>query len=303
MNKQSIEIFLAIFKEGSISGAARRLHFSQPTVSEYLNNLEKELGVRLVMRERGARKARLTPSGEAFLPLALRWQELHQQVEQYKMAQQQKTFRLAASLSAHDYVVSHIVQKLRQKCPDLELRLNKVEMNEMNDAVEAGSFDAAFYFGTRRAHPSVHTQVLWREERYVICPADTNLPDRMLTTADLDPSFEVIHHSFGRNPQVLAWRNKYFPYSSKPYLQVTSVMGVYNYLTDPRCWALIPASVVLLAIEQNPGRFTYRRLQTPPPSRAFTLLISKAYPDTEVIDAFMECCREYIAERPYLEPV
>ena len=302
MNRQSIEIFLAVFKEGSISGAARRLHFSQPTVSEYLNNLEKELGVRLVMRERGARRARLTPSGEAFLPLALRWQELHQQVEQYKVAQQQKTFRLAASLSAHDYVVSHIVQKLRQKCPDLELRLNKVEMNEMNDAVEAGSFDAAFYFGVRRPNPKVHTQVLWREERYVICPADTHLPDRVLTTADLDPNFEVIHHSFSRNPAVLAWRNEHFPHNSKPYLRVTSVMGVHNYLTDPRCWALIPASVVLLAIEQNPGRFTYRRLQTPPPSRAFTLLTSKAYPDTEVMDAFMECCREYIAERPYLEP-
>ena len=303
MNKQSIEIFLAVFREGSISGAARKLHFSQPTVSEYLTNLEKELGVRLVMRERGARVARLTPSGEAFLPLALRWQELHQQVEQYKVAQQQKTFRLAASLSAHDYVVSHIVHKLIEKCPELELRLNKVEMNEMSDAVEAGTFDAAFYFGARRPHPKVHTQILWQEERYVICPADTALPDRILTPADLDPSFEVIHHSFGRNPHVLAWRNENFPKGGKPYLRVSSVMGVYNYLTDPRCWALIPASVVLLAIEQNPGRFTYRRLQPPPPARAFTLLISKAYPDTEVIRAFMECCQEYIAERPYLEPV
>lgn len=301
MNKQSIEIFLAIVREGSISGAARRLHFSQPTVSEYLSQLEKELGVRLVMRERGSRYVRLTPSGDAFLPLALRWQELHGQVEQYKEAQKQKTFRLAASLSAHEYVVSHIVHKLMQRCPGVEIRLVTVEMKEMNAAIEAGTFDAAFFFGERNRNPKVITQTLCREERYVLCPANTVLPDRILAPSDLDPRFEVIHHSFGRNTKILAWRNKYFPEAVKPFIQVSNVMGVHNYLTDPRCWALIPASVTLLAVEQNPGRLTYRRLLPAPPSRSFSLLLSKAYPDTEVIEAFRECCGEYVDERPYLE--
>ncbi len=303
MNKQSIEIFLAIVREGSISGAARVLHFSQPTVSEYLSQLEKELGVRLVMRERGARRVRLTPSGDAFLPLALRWQELHRQVEQYKESQQQKTFRLAASLSAHEYMVSHIVHKLMQKCPGLEIRLVTVESRELSAAIEAGSFDAAFHFGTRSKTSRVDTQVLCREERYVLCPANTILPDRVLTPADLDPRFEVIHNSYGRNTYIMAWRDKQFPDAGKPYLQVSNIMGVHNYLTDPRSWALIPASVALLSMEQNPGRLTYRQLLPAPPSRALSLLVSRAYPDTEVIEAFRECCFEYIDERPYLEKV
>lgn len=303
MNKQSIEIFLAIVREGSISGAARKLHFSQPTVSEYLSQLEKELGVRLVMRERGSRQVRMTPSGDAFLPLALRWQELHNQVEQYKENQKQRTFRLAASLSAHEYVVSHIVHKLMQKCPGVEIRLVSVEMKEMNAAIEAGTFDAAFFFGERNPNPKMITQILCREERYVLCPTNTVLPDRVLTPEDLDPRFEVIHHSFGRNTKILTWRNKYFPEDVKPFFQVSNVMGVHNYLTDPRCWSLIPASVVLLAMEHHPGRLTYRRLLPTPPKRAFSLLVSKAYPDTEVIEAFRECCREYVEERPYLEKV
>ena len=62
MNKQSIDIFLSIVREGSISGAAQKLHFSQPTVAEYLIQLEKALGVRLVMREHSSRHVRLTPS-------------------------------------------------------------------------------------------------------------------------------------------------------------------------------------------------------------------------------------------------
>jgi M3 family oligoendopeptidase len=47
MNQQSIRIFMAVVEERSISGAARKLHFSQPTVSEYLGQLEKELGALL----------------------------------------------------------------------------------------------------------------------------------------------------------------------------------------------------------------------------------------------------------------
>jgi len=301
MNKQSIEIFLAIVKEGSISGAARALHFSQPTVSEYLSQLEKELGVRLVMRERGSRQVRMTPSGDAFLPLALRWQELHKQVEQYKQAQQQKIFRLAASLTAHEYIMSHIVHKLMQKCPEVEIRLSTVELREMRAAVEAGTFDAAFYFGVWPSDPRVNCRVLCREERYILCPVDTVLPDRVLTPEDLDPRFEVVHSTIDRNPKVAAWRNKQFPMAERPCMRVSNILGVHNYLTDPRHWALIPAGVVLLSMERNPGRLAYRRMLPPPPPRAFSLLVSKAYPDAEVIEALQECCVEYIDEHPYLE--
>lgn len=303
MNKQSIDIFLAIVSEGSISGAARSLHFSQPTVSEYLSQLEKELGVRLVMRERGSRRVRLTPSGDAFLPLAFRWRDLYGQVEQYKESQQQKTFRLAASLTAHEYIMSHIVHKLMQKCPEVQICLSTVELREMRAAVEAGTFDAAFYFGVWPNDPRVDSCVLYREERYVLCPADTVLPDRVLSPADLDPQFEVVHSTIDRNPRVAAWRSKQFPMAKRPCMRVSNILGVHNYLTDPRHWALIPAGVVLLSMERNPGRLTYRRLLPPPPPRAFSLLVSRAYPDTEVIKALQECCAEYIDERPYLEKV
>ena len=301
MNKQSIEIFLAIVKEGSISGAARRLHFSQPTVSEYLSQLEKELSVRLVMRVRGSRYVRLTPSGEAFMPLALRWQELYGQVEQYKEAQQQKTLRLAASFSAHEYIVSHIVHKLMQKCPEVEIRLSTVELREMRAAVEVGTFDAALYFGVWPSDPKIDCRVLCREARYVLCPADTVLPDRVLTPADLPSGFEVVHNTMDRNARVLAWRSKHFPVTERPPLRVSNILGVHNYLTDPRHWAMIPASVVLLVMERNPGRFTYRQLLPAPPDRAFSLLVSRAYPDERVIEALQECCMEYIDERPYLK--
>lgn len=301
MNQQSIRIFMAVVEEKSISGAARKLHFTQPTVSEYLGQLEKELGARLIQRERGSRRVHLTTAGEEFLPLAKRWLELEEQVEQYKQARKQRVFRLAASFSAHEYVVSHIVHKLMQRNDGLEIRLSTVEGDEMADAIENNAFDAAFFYGGEKHFVRVDNIELYREERYLLCPADTVLPDRLIDPRELDPRFEVIHGRLTRNKSVMAWRDRYFPDHKESYLRVASIMAIHNYLRDPRGWALMPVSVAQLKVAENAGRVVLRRLSDPPPGRSCWARISHAYPDAEVIRSFLECCNEYIDERPYLE--
>ena len=299
MNQYRAKIFMAIVREGSISGAARDLHFSQPTVSEALNQLEKELEVRLVIRERGAHQVQLTPAGNAFISVARRWLEAEEQLEYFKQAQKKKVFRLAASFNAHEYVVGYVVQKLRRRDPDLDIRLLHVESRDMYDAIERGDIDAAFIYSSFSDY-RVETKTLYQEERYVVCPSDTNLPDRVLTPADLDPRFEVIHQTIGRNQGLITWREKAFPGHRGPDTTVVNIMAVPAYLTTPKSWALLPVSVARSKVAGSEGRLTYRRLEPAPPSRALRALILKAYPETDVIRDFLECCSEYIDERPYL---
>ncbi|PKP81713.1 MAG: LysR family transcriptional regulator, partial [Alphaproteobacteria bacterium HGW-Alphaproteobacteria-2] len=45
-----VEIFVAMAEEGSVSGAARRLGASLSAVSQQLSNLERALGVPLLVR-------------------------------------------------------------------------------------------------------------------------------------------------------------------------------------------------------------------------------------------------------------
>ena len=45
--------FLVIVEESSITGAARRLSLSQPSVSNALKRLEEHLGMRLIQRRKG----------------------------------------------------------------------------------------------------------------------------------------------------------------------------------------------------------------------------------------------------------
>ena len=59
---QQLRILLAIREHGSLSQAARALHYGLPTVAHHLDALEAGLQVRLV--DRSTRGARLTPLGE-----------------------------------------------------------------------------------------------------------------------------------------------------------------------------------------------------------------------------------------------
>ena len=61
LNLRQIEVFRAIMMAGSISGAGRMLHVSQPAVSRVLALTETRLGYRLFERV----KSRLSPTAEA----------------------------------------------------------------------------------------------------------------------------------------------------------------------------------------------------------------------------------------------
>lgn len=61
MRLRQIEVFHAVYSNGSISAAARSLHVSQPAVSKVLRHTESQLGIRLFDLVRG----RLVPTDEA----------------------------------------------------------------------------------------------------------------------------------------------------------------------------------------------------------------------------------------------
>ncbi len=50
LNLERLRIFLTVVEEGTYTAAARRLHLSQPAVSQQIRTLEEELGVRLFRR-------------------------------------------------------------------------------------------------------------------------------------------------------------------------------------------------------------------------------------------------------------
>jgi len=64
MTLRQLEVFLAVAREKSFSRAAKRIHSSQPTLSEHISELEGELGRKLFVRR--GREVTMTEAGRVF---------------------------------------------------------------------------------------------------------------------------------------------------------------------------------------------------------------------------------------------
>jgi DNA-binding transcriptional LysR family regulator len=65
MELRELTAFVAVAEEGGMSAASRRLHISQPALSQTVSSLERQLGVKLL--ERGSTGVRPTEAGAALL--------------------------------------------------------------------------------------------------------------------------------------------------------------------------------------------------------------------------------------------
>ena len=70
MNLRQLQYLVAIADEGSFTRAAERLLVAQPSLSQQIKSLERELGGQLL--ERLPNGVRLTTAGKAFMPDARR---------------------------------------------------------------------------------------------------------------------------------------------------------------------------------------------------------------------------------------
>ena len=77
---QQIEYVLTLAEEKSFSKAAQKLYVTQPSLSQFIKNLEKEL--RVPIFDRSTSPIRLTPAGEAFVNAARKIKAIEDELNQ-----------------------------------------------------------------------------------------------------------------------------------------------------------------------------------------------------------------------------
>jgi LysR family transcriptional regulator, low CO2-responsive transcriptional regulator len=116
--------FLAVAREGSVSGAAEKLYVTQPSISAAVSALSRELDVDLT--ERVGRGIGLTPAGEAFRPYAA---DVLGLIEQGRQAAREaadfsmRSLRLVAVATAAEYVVPSLLRSFHRLYPEVNLSL------------------------------------------------------------------------------------------------------------------------------------------------------------------------------------
>jgi DNA-binding transcriptional LysR family regulator len=142
-----LRVLAAVARTGSVTAAARELHYAQPSVSHHLARLEAEAGIALL--QRAGRGVRLTEAGRL---LAARAEEILGRVEGARreldalVGLRAGRARLAAFPSALATLVPAAVAGLRSAHPGLGVGLVEAEPPEAVAALQAGDVDVALVF-------------------------------------------------------------------------------------------------------------------------------------------------------------
>ena len=147
MDVTRLRVLAAVATSGSVTEAARRLHYSQPSVSHHLARLEAETGTRLTQRV--GRGLRLTPDGEF---LARRAVEIIGRVDSVADELAARTglragrVRLASFQSALSTVVTSAATTMQESHPGVELEFVDAHPEVALELLRDGEVDAAIIF-------------------------------------------------------------------------------------------------------------------------------------------------------------
>jgi DNA-binding transcriptional LysR family regulator len=136
--------FLAVAREGSVSGAAEKLYVTQPSISAAVSALSRELEVDLT--ERVGRGIGLTAAGEAFRPYAA---DVLGLIEQGRQAAREaadvsmRSLRLVAVATAAEYVVPSLLRSFHRLHPEINLSLEVANRANVFERVLEHEVDVA----------------------------------------------------------------------------------------------------------------------------------------------------------------
>jgi DNA-binding transcriptional LysR family regulator len=142
MELRELAAFVAVVEEGGLSAAARRLHVSQPALSQTISGLERELRVKLLTRGRtGTRptEAGLTLAGEARAVLA-RYEQALRAMARYT-GEGGGILRLGVPLEFPAAVLSPALAELAAACPDVKVQVRQLPSAQQLAALRAGELD------------------------------------------------------------------------------------------------------------------------------------------------------------------
>lgn len=132
MNLKQLEAFVQVAEGGSFSKAAKELYLTQPTVSAHISSLEKELNVRLFVRN--TKEVSLSDDGRELYKYARQMIDLESQIEE-KFGSSRKEKRqcitIAASTIPSQYLLPKVLIKFSEKYPEEQLKLIETDSSKV----------------------------------------------------------------------------------------------------------------------------------------------------------------------------
>ncbi|WMI79873.1 LysR family transcriptional regulator [Anaerotignum sp. MB30-C6] len=143
MLDQKLTTFLAVIETGSYTAAAKRLHLTQPAVTQHIQKLEEHYGCQLFTQE--GRAMRLTKDGEFFLHYTKMQQSNERQLVE-KLEGNHRPLYIGSTLSIADYYLPPMLYSFLEK-NNGGLNITVANTKVLLESLLQGKLDAAFIEG------------------------------------------------------------------------------------------------------------------------------------------------------------
>ncbi|MFK4070297.1 LysR family transcriptional regulator [Streptomyces sp. NPDC029674] len=187
MQFQQLHYFVAVAETRHFTRAAEEVHVSQPSLSQQIRALEKELGAELFSRARG--NITLTDAGEALLPLARRIlaDADTARIEVQELAQLRRgRVRLGATPSVCTGLLPDVLRAFHDRHPGIQLLIEESGSHDLVRELARGALDLALVvLPLPSPSPALTTVELLREDLVVVSSPGRRGLGRSVRIADL----------------------------------------------------------------------------------------------------------------------
>lgn len=192
MRLRHIEVFHAVMRAGTVSGAAHLLHISQPAVTKVLQHAEAQLGLLLFERVRG----KFYPTPEA-LRLFTEVDKLHADLVAIRRLAvslkngEAQTVRLAVTPALGAAVVPAAMTQWSRAVPDGRCELSTHHTRELVNALLLGEAELGLALHDPK-HPGIRAEPLAQGRMMVLLPRKATRGRRVADTAGMPLAIDAL---------------------------------------------------------------------------------------------------------------
>lgn len=183
MNMKQLRYALILHNTGSFSQAAEILGISQPSLSQYIHKIEKDLGV--ILFERTGTDIRLTDAGKIYLDAGRKILELERQMQhQFSELQGNRSGSVVLGISPHRCfcIAPKLVKQFREAYPGMHLVLEERSGQDLIASAQRGEFDLCLTVLPVNEQLFSYEHVM-KEEAVIAVPNGTDLCRKLQASA------------------------------------------------------------------------------------------------------------------------
>ncbi len=251
MNLRQLECFVAVVDEGSFTRAARTIGITQPSLSQHIVALERDVGGSLI--ERLPRTLALTPAGRNLLPearAAVRAVERARQGARSALALESGELEIATVLSMAVGLLPRSIGLWHERHPNVSIRLQEFRHRRLlEDAVEQGVADFAVGPLPLRQWYGQLELVGWEEFVVVVSRTDPAAASSTIRLEELAEREWVLYHPDHGLAGVLDEICRRAGFSPRGTVRTSQAEGAVRLAAAGLGPALVPDNIVLPGID------------------------------------------------------